>query len=971
MAGTTKTSETKLAGLQIQTSLFGEPIVIGWGRSRIGCNMIDYVGFKAIAKTTKQGGKGGGVESTTYSYTASVIFALCEGPITSIRSIYRDSSTFTDGGTTALAQAGLSLATGGIAQAPWGYMTSMFPTHALGYSSLAYVYAQDYPLGSNASIPNHGFEVNFAIQMAGLPDADPKDIVTDYLTNVSYGVTGWGAGLIGNLADWSLYCRASNLLLSPVLDATVGGTEFLTRIAEETNSEFFWSEGVLKCRPYGDATVTANSVTWVPNLTPIYDLTEDDFLEEIELEIVDQSDAYNSVTIEYLDRANQYEPAPMPAQDLDDIITYGLRKQDSKSMHDICDATIAQQVAQLWLQRTLYIRERYRFMLPEDFIGLEPMDYVTLSTASDSMVLNRQLVLIESIDEDESGNLSFIATGVPGQTASAAQYAAHTSEGYQPSVDVDPGNVSSPYIFNAPTSLATQDNEIWCAVSGGVNWAGAYVWLSVDNVTYSQVGVITNPARYGVLTAALPLTADPDTTNTLKVNLTASRGALGTATHAEADAGASMCLVGTELLAYADETLTSAYNYDLTYLRRGQRGTAPVLSAIGTQFTRLDDAIFKFAYDPANVGATIYVKFQSYNLYGRGVQDLAGVTAYTVALSPAFTKPNMPTGLAQAAGGTTWSGNTINLVCNASPGATSYQFDFYKADGTTLVKSLTANVPQISYTSIQAAIDGVQREYKIKVKAVNSAGSSAFTSLFAITNAAPAAVSSAATSGGTYNGTATCTASGDADLGGYIVFFSGTTGFDPATAGSIAVAGGPSITITGLAAATYYAKIAAFDPWTSNPSFLNLSSEVSFTISTGNGPSPTGGGGAGGGFGGYCVSDDTLIMLADGSHIPASALLVGDHLLTQHEHTLEWGIWPVVAVEFERAPVLSCPIWLEDGLTVIRATANHRFWIDGTWVRAEEIGKPAGTARVAKITVDEAHTYVSGGVLSHNIKIGD
>jgi hypothetical protein len=848
MGGSSHTTETALAGVQVQTSLLGMPITLVWGRARISCNLVDYVAFKAIPKTTKTGGKGGSSSSTTYTYTASPIMVLCEGPITGVRTVYKDSSVFTNGGTTALAQAGLSLALGTLTQAPWGYMTSLYPSHAIGYSQLAYVYAQDYALGSGASLSNHGFEADSAIQFGPNGDADPKDIVTDYLTNTGYGVTGWTSGLIGSWADWSLYCRAANLLLSPVLDTATPGADFLSRIALQSNSEFFWSEGMLKCRPYGDTALTGNSVTWTPNLTPIYDLDETDFLEEVELEIVDQTDAYNYVSVEFLDRSNQYQPGIQTASDLDDIVTYGLRKQDAQQFHDICDAAIAKQAVQLWLQRVLYVRDRYHFKLPEDFVAIEPMDYVTLTTTVDGIPLNRQLVLVKEIAEDADGNLTIMAEGVPGQTANAATYPAHVSTGFQPNVDVDPGNVATPVIFNAPASLATQAHEVWAAVAGGANWGGCNVWLSVDNATYQQIGTIHGPARYGVLTASLASHADPDTTNTLSVDLTTSLGVLGAATHAEADAAASLCMIDSELLSYADLAVTSANHFNLTYLRRGQRGSAPAAHSSGATFVRLDDAIFKYAVPDNNLGATFYLKFVSFNLYGRASQQLSAVTAYTVGLAATSSIPSTPTGLALAAGGSTWVGSSIDLVCNATALATSYAFNIYDSTGATLLRTLTSTTPTASYTSIQAAFDGAARAYKVSVVAISAAGSSAESSKISITNAAPAAVSSPSAAGGATVGTITCTASTDPDLVGYIVFYGGATGFNPATAGGIAVGGVNSVAIYGLAAATYYCKIAAYDGWSANPSLLNLSSELNFAISTGGGSTPTGGGTGGGGY---------------------------------------------------------------------------------------------------------------------------
>lgn len=120
----------------------------------------------------------------------------------------------------------------------------------------------------------------------------------------------------------------------------------------------------------------------------------------------------------------------------------------------------------------------------------------------------------------------------------------------------------------------------------------------------------------------------------------------------------------------------------------------------------------------------------------------------------------------------------------------------------------------------------------------------------------------------------------------------------------------------------------------------------------------------GGGWGGYCVADDTPILLAAGIEIPAGHIEPGMMLRTQHEETLEWGEFPVEAISFAEEPVFACTI----GKVTIRATGAHRFWLDGQWVRAATIGTPDGTARVAKITVADAHTYVSDGVLSHNVK---
>jgi len=127
------------------------------------------------------------------------------------------------------------------------------------------------------------------------------------------------------------------------------------------------------------------------------------------------------------------------------------------------------------------------------------------------------------------------------------------------------------------------------------------------------------------------------------------------------------------------------------------------------------------------------------------------------------------------------------------------------------------------------------------------------------------------------------------------------------------------------------------------------------------------GGGGGGVSGGRCVTDDTPILMADaymagpGMEKVAADVKVGDWVWTQHETTMALGAYQVTVIEFADEPVFKAAGYP-------RATAAHLFWKDGGWVRMDAIGTADGTARIAKITVDDAHTYVSAGVLSHNIK---
>jgi hypothetical protein len=135
------------------------------------------------------------------------------------------------------------------------------------------------------------------------------------------------------------------------------------------------------------------------------------------------------------------------------------------------------------------------------------------------------------------------------------------------------------------------------------------------------------------------------------------------------------------------------------------------------------------------------------------------------------------------------------------------------------------------------------------------------------------------------------------------------------------------------------------------------------TIPTAGSPPASGGGATPPG--GNCVVVDTPLMLADGETKRAGDIVVGDRMWTRHEASLAWGIYPVEAMTI----VDSDDVWdAVVGGRALRATGDHLVYT-GAWTKMRDIGAAVpGTFSVAKITVSGAHTYVSNGILSHNIK---
>lgn len=639
-------------GLQLQTSVNTLPVPIVWGKAKLAPNVIWYGNFQ-----TQHGSSGSGKgffrsSSSTTTYSADVIMALCEGPIAGLGLIWKGQSTYT------LASLGFSLFYGTTPQAVWGYLAANDPAQALAYQGTAYVCAANYPLGSSASLTNHNFEVEGVFYQTGVNgiDADPALVISDFLTNPQYGVGFPGASinattLFGASGDASLqtYCRALGLAFSPALTNAEPASNVLHRWLQILNCAAVWSGGQLKFIPYGDSPVAGNGYAYTPNLAPIYSLNDNDFVDPkgnkdpVEVARVDPFSLPTIQRLEVADRANQYSLVPIEARDQSQIELYGPRVGSSVSAREICDVSVvAPTVAQALLQRALYQRARFKFQLSWEYCLLDPMDVVAITDAN--LGLSAFPARIVSLEEDDKGVISVVAEELTVGVGTPALYPTSGSTSVIPNQGALPSSVNAPLIYEPPPALTGGTPQIWVAASGGVggvvdpNWGGANVWVSLDNLTYMEVATISQPAKQGLLTAGLAAATGYDTIDALAVNLAESGATLSSAGAIAAQQGVTLALVDGELLAYANAALSGPSAYSLTGLARALFGSTAAAHASGAPFSRLDAAVVKYAL-PANfVGKPLYFKFQSFNVFGAGLQSLAACLAY----------PYTPTGYGSA-----------------------------------------------------------------------------------------------------------------------------------------------------------------------------------------------------------------------------------------------------------------------------------------------------------------------------------
>jgi Putative phage tail protein len=395
-------------------------------------------------------------------------------------------------------------------------------------------------------------------------------------------------------------------------------------------------------------TYTAGAAgNFTPNLTPVYALTDTDFIDEkgnkdpVQVERADVFSLPTIQRVEVLCRDNQYAALPVEARDQSQIEIFGPRVGSTIEAHEICDEFVmGPQIAQTILQRELYVRTKFTFKLSWEYCLLDPMDIVTLTDSN--LGLSNYPVRIIEIEEDDKGLLAFTCEELVTGVSNPAFNPSASSTGFQPNWGVPAVPVNTPLIYQPPTALTGGVSQVWIGASGleagGQNqWGGANVYVSVDDVTYSQIAVLTAPLRQGFLTSSLPAAAGWDSVDTLAVNLTESNGTLAGTSQAAAQSGATLSLVDQELIAYETVTLTTVNNYNLTGLARGLSGSSAAAHSTGAPFARLDGAVVQYNI-PANfLGQTVWIKFQSFNILGGGAQDLSTCIAYqfNVAAPPA------------------------------------------------------------------------------------------------------------------------------------------------------------------------------------------------------------------------------------------------------------------------------------------------------------------------------------------------
>jgi len=481
---TSKVEQSFYTGIKVNKASNAAPIPILYGCHKIGFNFLYYDNFHVDGYW--EDGKWAG-----FQYAASIGLGLCEGVIDGIEDVWLGSDWFKP-----WTLSGWGWSSGWQTNRWPGIDTIFYGTDTqsstyMGYPPLrGLAYVRDfYAFGQQPVIGDLTFNVRgrlFDTRAATEWDADPAEVIYDFLTNSQFGV-GIPAAAIDDAslrgadgtASLKAYCRANGIGFSPALTERETASEILSRWLKICDSTTVWSGGKLKFVPNGGYPVTGNlywggSASYVPNVDPVYALTDDDFvLEEgsdedpVRIRRKDPYELGNVIQIEWSSREKQYDSVTLEVFDQASIDLYGRRDGTQINAQEICTKAVAQRVAQLALQRGIYIRNTYIFRVSAIFCLLEPMDIVTITHRPDILGLDATPVRILSIDERD-GYFEIEAEDYNEALGRTVLYPTQDGLGNPVSSTIVPSSVNPPIFLLAPEELTGGLVQLWIAASGGL-----------------------------------------------------------------------------------------------------------------------------------------------------------------------------------------------------------------------------------------------------------------------------------------------------------------------------------------------------------------------------------------------------------------------------------------------------------------------------------------------------------------------
>lgn len=617
-----------IAGMQIQTSTYGQPMAQLFPPWRLAGNII-WCSFKFVHehREVSEGGKGGGPQavSITKTYSVHLYIALCDtlvtGPMGRIRRAWADGSLIYDGRTGSWPSNWRFYP--GTGDQPVDPLVHGFAPFAPAAWVPAYIYTcylaiEHYDMGPYPRVPNFTFEV-YPTPGPGPAESD-EGLPLASITQTLCTAAGVPAERLDLSAVPALRTRLGLLSVQPV-------RSILEQLTVAYRFALHESGMRLIGRPVGARDVVAQ--------IPEGDLDATEQAEGTPTGLVISRERSRrlptQLSITYIDPQRSFQQSTQQAT-IGTVETVETNRALSMSL--AMNAEDAKALAQESLDRVWIERTGYQFTVGRRWAFLEPGDRVEVESRS-----YRHTILLTDVEYGRPGLV--VCKGRADSAPVIHVQGAAPARGEW----TDPVLVyvqQTRLRFLDLPALDSNDQAPRLHVAYGYpeeaegHWPGATLHRSMDGgAAYTLEHLGTFLAIGGTALTVLPdapahLT---DTTSTVEVHL--EHGQVLPITAAALQAGGNLAMLGSELIQFRDAELIGESTYVLSHLWRGRRGTqwATGTHVAGETFTWLDPAVYRLE----QALSERYVPRQ-WKAVTRGL-SITSATAQTYALQSENLKP--------------------------------------------------------------------------------------------------------------------------------------------------------------------------------------------------------------------------------------------------------------------------------------------------------------------------------------------
>lgn len=483
---------------------------------------------------------------------AGVVLAISEAPIAGVLRAFK-------GGGTPLAQGDLyRLVAKGTSHsvvtnatpAPVSFFLAGRPEYGMAYQGTAYFAAQRFGIDEDGKVPDVAFEVAGRCIGAGGVHAHPADVVLDLLTNPRYGVgldvnqVVVDQGIDGQGASsYRTYCTAHEFMVSRAITDQEDAASLLGSLLLCTNAEAVWTEGRLVIVPWGDQARGAYAPPATAAVLDESEIIREPGRDPVTVMRVPDSEVFNCWPVNISNREADYTASVFEAEATEHSAFNGLRRAGTVDAPWITEPTIALRLSSILAQRSISQRNRYRFKLKARWALLDQMDYVSLTDSKTG--LTNALCRIRTIRKGEDGSLDVEAIEAPLGSATPVDLTPQTEDGFanvvEPLYVSDARADAQAAQAAADAAQAAADAAQAAADAAAGAAAGADAKAAGRNRTFRQATAPLNP------TGGYPLcvsdtwvstditTACPDTTCTGRARLANGSLPVGAAPHGAAN----------------------------------------------------------------------------------------------------------------------------------------------------------------------------------------------------------------------------------------------------------------------------------------------------------------------------------------------------------------------------------------------------------------------------------------------------